>query len=451
MQSELANIEEQLAALPALEERLKRFKDAGVEDQLKDRSLLVSEEQVLKTASERLDPYRKITSDLRKHLPVDGSFVSAEALKDLPAAETLAALAPVLARLGTDIDAAATAIEQASERAKHGIEAVRTVWGQRREQVQGVYEKTLRKLQETKIEGAQFIKLRQQVEEVRPLKERASHLESELKSLATKRRELVTSWEDAKTAEFRGLDRAATKVSKKLIGRVRVRVAHAGDREPLASLLKKRVGGRLSETIEALSGREELSLPELADAWRRGRAALEQKFQVPGAQAERLAEATAEVVMEVEELELPPTTTVELNVGDERNPAWQALDDLSTGQKATAVLLLLLLESDAPLVVDQPEDDLDNRFITEGIVPKVRQEKRRRQFIFATHNANIPVLGDAELIAALSASGEAGRGRAEIPAECEGSIDNAKVRELVEEILEGGREAFEMRRLKYGF
>jgi len=151
-------------------------------------------------------------------------------------------------------------------------------------------------------------------------------------------------------------------------------------------------------------------------------------------------------------LELPPTTTIELNVGpDERNPVWQALDDLSTGQKATAVLLLLLLESDAPLVVDQPEDDLDNRFITEGIVPKMRQEKRRRQFIFATHNANIPVLGDAELIAALSASGEAGRGHAEIPRECEGSIDATKVRELVEEILEGGREAFEMRRLKYGF
>lgn len=61
------------------------------------------------------------------------------------------------------------------------------------------------------------------------------------------------------------------------------------------------------------------------------------------------------------------------------------------------------------------------------------------------------MLGDAALIAALSASGEAGRGYAEIPRECEGSIDSGKVRELVEEILEGGREAFEMRRLKYGF
>ena len=106
--------------------------------------------------------------------------------------------------------------------------------------------------------------------------------------------------------------------------------------------------------------------------------------------------------MLVEELDLPPTTKIELNVAAEgQTPVWQALEELSTGQKATAVLLLLLLESEAPLVVDQPEDDLDNRFITEGIVPKMREEKRRRQFVFSTHNANIPVLGDAELIVGL--------------------------------------------------
>jgi hypothetical protein len=60
-------------------------------------------------------------------------------------------------------------------------------------------------------------------------------------------------------------------------------------------------------------------------------------------------------------------------------------------------------------------------------------------------------LGDAELIAGLSATGEAGQGRAEIRDEHMGSIDSRPVRELVEEILEGGREAFEVRRLKYGF
>lgn len=134
-------------------------------------------------------------------------------------------------------------------------------------------------------------------------------------------------------------------------------------------------------------------------------------------------------------------TEIRLNTAPVREPpAWQRLDDLSTGQKATAVLLLLLLESGAPLIVDQPEDDLDNRFITEGIAPRMREEKQRRQFIFSTHHANIPVLGDAESIVGLSAAGEAESGRARIASEHTGSIDSPSIRDLVEEVLEGGRE-----------
>lgn len=169
-------------------------------------------------------------------------------------------------------------------------------------------------------------------------------------------------------------------------------------------------------------------------------------------QAGRLAQANPEVIMRVEELDLPAVTSIQLNTaGLGEPPSWQPLDELSKGQKATAVLLLLLLESDAPLVVDQPEDDLDNRFITEGVVPRMREEKQRRQFVFSTHNANIPVLGDAELIVGLSASGEAEQGRARVDPNHMGSIDAQPVRELVEEILEGGKEAFERRRRKYGF
>jgi hypothetical protein len=77
----------------------------------------------------------------------------------------------------------------------------------------------------------------------------------------------------------------------------------------------------------------------------------------------------------------------------------------------------------------------------------MREEKQRRQFLFASHNANIPVLGDAELILGLRAR----ENRAEIPPEWVGSIDSPSVQKLVEETLEGGREAFETRRLKYGF
>lgn len=158
--------------------------------------------------------------------------------------------------------------------------------------------------------------------------------------------------------------------------------------------------------------------------------------------------------MRIEELELRETAEIELNTAHAgEKEIWQSLQTLSAGQKATAVLLLLLLESETPLVVDQPEDDLDNRFITESVVPIIRQEKRGRQFVFSTHNANIPVLGDAELILGLAAVGgtEEEEGCVRVSEKHMGSIDCGPVRELVEEILEGGKAAFETRRSKYGF
>ena len=231
-----------------------------------------------------------------------------------------------------------------------------------------------------------------------------------------------------------------------------VEVTAAGDRAPLFRLLRDEIGGRLVETIDGLEQAQDLSLRQFVDALRKGVEAVQEIYVIPAAQAERLTKTTHNVLMKIEELELLPITTIQLNTAPAGTPPnWRVLEELSKGQKATAVLLLLLLESDAPLIIDQPEDDLDNRFITEGIVPKMREEKRSRQFLFSTHNANIPVLGDAELILGITAMGEAGLGKAQIAREHMGSIDSQPVRELVEDLLEGGKDAFETRRLKYGF
>lgn len=453
LKRELLQVEERLAALPGLEETLKRFQDAGLEERLKEQSLLVREEQIFKTAAGRLTPYRNVLEELRQRIPIDRTFVSLKALDDLPDKEILAEIESLLLRFNSELDSVAKRMQAAIDAADHGLASVKAKWEICKKEGQAAYEKILRELQKSKVDGEEFIRLRRQIEELRPLRERQSNLRQSIKEYEDRRRNLLAEWEDVKAEEFRQLERAAKKVSKQLSERVRVRVTFAGNREPLIQLLKERVGGRLSETLDILRKAESLSLKELSDTWRSGRDALVQKYKLPAAQADRLAQTSSEVVMQLEELDLAPTTQIELNVAAEGRPSeWQKLEDLSTGQKATAVLLLLLLESNAPLVVDQPEDDLDNRFITEGVVPKMREEKQRRQFVFATHNANIPVLGDAELIVGLTASGEAGQeGRARIPREHMGSIDSRLVRELVEEVLEGGREAFEMRRLKYGF
>jgi len=452
VRNELQQIEERLAALPGLEETLKRFQEAGLEERLQEQSLLVREERVLNTIPERLQPLRESLENLQRELPIDRTFLSPKALEQLPSKEILGRANEVLQQLSKELEKVAQGFAEALQRADTGIADVREQWEERKNKVQGAYESILRELQKSRVDGEEFIRLRRKIEELRPLDERQKLLRKSEEEHVKRRRTLLAEWEDVKAEEFRLLDRAAKSVSRQLREQVQVDVTAAGDREPLAELLREKIGGRLSEAIDIIFNVEDLSLPQLVDAFRGGPETVQETYGITHAQADRLAKASADVLMRIEELELPSTTAISLNIapsGD--SPVWQALEDLSTGQKATAVLLLLLLESDSPLIVDQPEDDLDNRFITEGIVPRMRGEKRRRQFIFSTHNANIPVLGDAELIIGLSASGEADQGRARIANEHMGSIDSRSVRELVEEILEGGKEAFEMRRRKYGF
>ncbi|MFV0490734.1 MAG: DNA repair protein, partial [Pseudorhodobacter sp.] len=115
------------------------------------------------------------------------------------------------------------------------------------------------------------------------------------------------------------------------------------------------------------------------------------------------------------------------------------------------VLLLLLLDAEAPLIIDQPEDDLDNQFIAGRVVPIMRTGKKRRQFIFSSHNPNIPVLGDADQIIGLTPTVQDASDRTKVYNDDCGSIDKASVQQLIKDLLEGGEQAFTIRRAKYGF
>ena len=448
---ELQRLDERLAALPGLEETQKRFQQAGLEERLKEKSLLVREERLFSNLEERLDQYRTLHNELTEGLPVDTAFVSSKALEGLPNCDILSEIEGILRTLSTKLETLGEQFGKALAETDHAIAQTKSRWNERKTAIEETYEKLLRELQKSKIDGAEFIQLRQQIEELRPLNDKMERLKRDLEAHEAQRRNLLAEWEDIKAAEYRQVETAAKRISRKLRDRVQVRVTMAGNRDPLERLLRE-VGGNLAAALDRLRGHDQLSLPELVQRCREGKEALRKHYNLPSGAAERIAQADLDLFMRIEELELPATTEIELNTAPDGEPAnWQTLQALSTGQKATAVLLLLLLESEAPLVVDQPEDDLDNRFITESVVPIMRQEKRRRQFVFSTHNANIPVLGDAELILGLAATGEARKGQARIAPRHMASIDSRPVRELVEEILEGGRAAFEMRRSKYGF
>lgn len=131
-----------------------------------------------------------------------------------------------------------------------------------------------------------------------------------------------------------------------------------------------------------------------------------------------------------------------------RDQEYIPFENASAGQQATALLLTLLNQEGPPLIIDQPEDDLDNQIVFE-IVKKIWKAKTRRQLIFTSHNANLVVNGDAELVVWCDyrISGDQSGGRIA----GEGAIDMESIRDAIKTIMEGGEKAFKLRLDKYGF
>jgi hypothetical protein len=139
----------------------------------------------------------------------------------------------------------------------------------------------------------------------------------------------------------------------------------------------------------------------------------------------------------------PDRYCLELRLDD---GSYRSLNELSGGLRVS-VLLSLLLETtdDRPLVIDQPEDELDNHFLFETVLPALKKLKGRRQVIVATHNANIVVKGDADMVIQLEATANNGY------VATAGAIEEPAVRDAIVRTVDGGVDAFRLRRLKYGF
>ncbi len=135
-----------------------------------------------------------------------------------------------------------------------------------------------------------------------------------------------------------------------------------------------------------------------------------------------------------------PPVEIKIKINLEKIP----LESLSMGQKAIVLLKIILAYDDKPLIIDQPEEDLDNRYIYEQLVSAFRAAKKKRQIIIATHNANLTVNTDAEQI--IIAKYKNGKIFYEV-----GTLENPSTKNHIKEILEGGDEAFEKREEKYGY
>ncbi len=286
--------------------------------------------------------------------------------------------------------------------------------------------------------------LRQQIGQLQRIRDEANTFAGEL-NLLIERRKLLRSEIAIVNDEIYSLrvvevDRINQSYHKKVLLTL-TQTSHAGGyRELLARLLDKsrlRSQEEIADQIAAKIPPQELvDIVEAADSQRLSMVLerdLGQMARLVGYLVDNpsLYEVETQIFDDV----------LDITLFDEGTP--KRVDQLSKGQKATAMLPLILREAEYPLIFDQPEDDLDNRFIYETLVERIRELKLKRQLIFVTHNANIPVLGEAERVIVMHMQNPTQTSMPEF-----GNID--AVKDKILNLLEGGAEAFNLRQAKYG-
>jgi energy-coupling factor transporter ATP-binding protein EcfA2/uncharacterized protein (UPF0335 family) len=287
--------------------------------------------------------------------------------------------------------------------------------------------------------------LEQQVAKLEGLEQQRAELNAELKTLFERRKSLKADHILMRDQISTMRDEVSCELQRESGERVRIRVMRNADYLAYQQMLLDGLkGARVRNQNEILTTLMQLRPEQLAQIIQSNDLDSFEELAHFGAERSRkildsFRENVDPLALEITAIE--DRIGIELNVATSGRPHFKDASDLSRGQKCTALLPILLARRDNPLIIDQPEDNLDNHFIFETVVNAVQRMKKRRQMIFITHNANIPVLAEAELVLVMNSDGRVGA------IEKCGTVDEC--REQIIDLLEGGREAFELRSKRY--
>ena len=287
--------------------------------------------------------------------------------------------------------------------------------------------------------------LEQQVAKLEALEQQRVELNAESNALFERRKSLKADYILMRDSVSNLRDEVASELQHEAGQRVRIRVMRNADHLSYQQMLMEGLkGARVRNQNEILATLMQLRPEQLAQLLQSNDLdSFEQLTHFGKERSVKILDAFRDSVdpLSLEITAIEDRIAIELNVATAGRPHFKDASDLSRGQKCTALLPILLARRDNPLIIDQPEDNLDNHFIFETVVNAVQRMKKRRQMIFITHNANIPVLAEAELVLVMTSDGRIGA------IEKRGSVDEC--REQIIDLLEGGREAFELRSRRY--
>jgi ABC-type cobalamin/Fe3+-siderophores transport system ATPase subunit len=437
--SELERIEGHLSGLDDdehelrdIEDRIKQANARGVGAHIDRLDALGDADTKIRRAAAWPEKVKEAVNQLAAVLPVPE-------VPDVPAEHTV--IRDALAPLGRTVTEAASQLRAAADSAEAAIAAPMQAWEAQRTEERAEIEHELAEAGLT------------DPRELGNLQARARELQIALASLPQERRHEVEVWAERTTAlqklgdvrreKSRLVEDAARSLNASVGERVRIRVEPLADKAALLEVLEKAVRGQSVKSDQLRRLAETQTPVAVASAIREGQAKVE-ALGCSAATASKLCGLDSSTVRRIEETDAPDRIVVEVNLASpDGEDAWHDVTQVSPGQRATALLALVLAGGREPLIIDQPEDDLDNRYIYDEVVKVLADVCQSRQVIVATHNANIPILGDAEMVLALDA--EAARGKV---LAC-GGLEDAAVAEWSRKILEGGEEAFAARHRRY--
>ena len=442
--------EMKVVKLPKLEEQVRLFKEQGLEDNLKQVPLIEKERQLGQRILEEIELVRTGQRKLEETIP-ELVFLSDKELEGLPHVELIKQGRKQLNNLRDALEIKLNDIVNIIDETEVNLKRVVSKLNEELiifdEKITAEFGKLPQIAGKDGAEiGRSYQQLLREVEQVNPIKNRLRITVDLVKELEQERRNLLGEISDIRSVRTNEKQSIIKKLNEHLSGKLRITIVPDGLRKPLLDFLKELPGVGEKKT-DWVNQAENITVLGLVAAIREGKEALmNKKWGLTPGTADILCKMSPELIYELESIDVKDQVKLELNVAHD-GKKFRSLSNLSTGQQCTAILHLLLLKNRDPLIMDQPEDNLDNAFIAERIVEELRTAKIERQFLFATHNANIPVFGDAEWIGVCSVL----EGRANISEELQGSIDIPEIRNQVAKILEGGKKAFLQRKEKYGF
>ncbi len=326
--------------------------------------------------------------------------------------------------LGTSIGA----IAEEMEKLRKELETTRDGLKEEFAEVERELVKALESEGVTSIEPNDYIELTGRKTEleaaIAELKKKTAKQENKYKSMLRALASLNDAWHD----EFKYISGELDKINAAQSS-LKIDSVFKGDQETFRGKMEQTFRGTnvRKDSFHSLSQ----DYPDFAEIFKD----LEEAAKHAKSKAEAFAERFFENLLDLLRFQVPNRYDVTYR--------GKPLKSHSLGQRASAMMLFLLSQSDIDLLlIDQPEDDLDSQTVYDEVVKLIRNIKPNQQFIFATHNANFPVLGDAETVTSCSAEGE-------VFSATTGSVDAKDCQEQIINIMEGGPEAFERRKTIY--